>query len=641
MLQVIDVFKAYGTRTLLNGVTFQINPTSRIGLVGRNGAGKSTLFKLIMGEMEPDQGRITRMPGTAIRCLTQELHINTENTLFAEVMSALPALGDLETEEANLFAHWEELNEAQQLDACSRLAEITHMKEQLGHLEGNVSRLLTGLGFGLHEFDRLVGHFSGGWQMRINLAKVLVQGAEFLLLDEPTNHLDLEAREWLEGFLKDYPGGLLIVTHDRQFLDKVVTEIAEIELGKLTVWPGNYTKSLQMKAEAQQRLEAAAERQTKELAKQQAFVDRFRASATKSTQAKSREKQLAKIERIEVTKTDTSRLRVQFPVPPRSGRHVLSLKGVAKAFGPRVLFEALEGEIERQQRVFLLGANGMGKTTLLRLILGLETADAGTIELGGEVNIGYFSQHQLETLDPELSALQTLEKVAPITMEQTEVRGVLGRFLFQGEEAFKQVKVLSGGEKSRLALARLLLSNANFLLLDEPTNHMDIPAQLAMEQAFREYQGTLLCISHDRYLIQEVATDIWELHHGEVLVYRGNYDYYLSKRDEVRADADAKRAKRLAKAKNTPAKAVAVVNEAHVAHEQAKQAQKVSTKALSKLEKAIMAKEAEVAAVQAQVEAAATDYTQAASLGAQLQALEAELAELNTQWSALLDGATV
>jgi ATP-binding cassette, subfamily F, member 3 len=630
MLKLTNVSKAFGSRVLFEDINLQISPGSRVGLVGRNGAGKSTLFKMMMGEQEPDTGTIFRGPGSAINCLTQEPTITHGNTLMEEVQSAFPSFKEAEDEEAHLMANWDKLTEDEQMAACDRLAEIAHIKDQSGDLEAKVSRMLTGLGFERESFDRLVEHFSGGWQMRINLAKVLLQGADLLLLDEPTNHLDLEAREWLEEFLKSYQGGIVVVSHDRQFLDQVVTEIAEVELGKMAVWPGNYTQFLQLKADHIEKLQAAAQRQQKELAKQMAFVDRFRASATKSTQAKSREKQLNKVERIEPPKLDSSKMTVKFPTPPHSNREVLTIKQLSMAYGDNQLFSHVDAELERGQRIFLLGANGAGKTTFLRLVLGSEQPTGGTITLGNRVEVGYFSQHQLETLDPEHTVLQSLESMAPTAMNQTDLRSILGRFLFQGDQVHKQVKVLSGGEKSRLALARLILGGANFLLLDEPTNHMDIPAQTAMEEAFRSYEGSLLCISHDRYLIQQVATDIWELYEGHLIKYEGDYDYYLSKRDEMRQLTKRKKHVHLIPREQAPRKE-------HIVGEMPSVVGKVSRKAFNQLEKAIMAQEKVIAALHdelAQPEVQ-QDYQRLSDVGERTRAAETELASMNARWETM------
>jgi len=630
MLQLLNVSKIYGTQTVLDNVSLNITPTSRIGLVGRNGAGKSTLFRMMLGEIDPDEGSVNRYPGMTIRCLTQEPQLTPDNTLMEEVLSAFPSLGQTETEEAALLANWDNLTPDEQADACETLATLAETKEQLGHLEANASKMLTGLGFGLETFERKVSQFSGGWQMRINLAKVLLQGADFMLLDEPTNHLDLDAREWLEQFLKDYPGGLVLVTHDRLFLDKVVTEIAELELGRLSLWPGNYTQAQQHKADALEKLASAATRQAKELEKQQTFVERFRASATKSTQAKSREKQLAKVQRIEPPKTDESKLSVRFPKPPGHARDALTFTDVTKSFGEKTLFAGLNAHIERGQRVFLLGENGAGKTTLLRLVLGLETSNSGEIVAGDRVSLGYFSQHQLETLNPKHTALESIAHVAPITMDQTAIRNLLGRFLFTGERVMKPVEVLSGGEKSRLALARLILGDHNVLLLDEPTNHMDIPAQLVMEKAFKEYEGTLLCISHDRYFIEAVATHIWELYRGELIQYLGNYSYYLEKRGEFRAKVDAA----LEKAAANQVQSI----EAPSAHQQAFTAKKLSTKQLAKLEKQIMAHETKIAALEAEMAQQASNFERLQALTVELKTAQQAFADDNAAWESLVAG---
>jgi ATP-binding cassette, subfamily F, member 3 len=634
MLQLTNVTKTYGERTVLDDVTFTLSPTSRVGLVGRNGAGKSTLFHIMMGELTPEGGNVSRMPNTSIQRLTQEPQLTPGNTLIEEAMSAFPSIKRLEDDEARLLAKWDSFSEAQMMDASEELVNIGMMKETAQQAEAEVSRLLQGLGFSLVEFQQPVERFSGGWQMRINLAKVLLQKPDFLLLDEPTNHLDVEAREWLEDFLMTYTGGILLITHDRHFLDKVATEIAELELGKLTVWSGNYTKAMERKAEAIEKLQAAAERQARELEKQQAFVDRFRASATKSTQAKSREKQLAKIERIEPPKTDMRRMRVEFPAPPLSGREVLSLRGINKAYGQNILYANLQADMERGQRIFILGANGTGKTTLLKLILKEEAQDAGTITLGRDVGVGYFSQHQLETLNPKHSVLESLRDVAPVSMGDTDLRGLLGRFLFKGEEAFKKVGVCSGGEKSRLALARLVLGGSNLLLLDEPTNHMDLPAQEAMAEAFASFEGSLLCISHDRAFIQSVATDIWELYRNEVIVYEGDYAHYLDKRAERRAAVDERQAKALAKAASsrpTPK----VQEKPAVQANQAFTEKKLDLKRIGKLEKSIAKEEAELERIAQAIASKSDDFEALQVYSKEAQETQARLDALSEEWMSL------
>lgn len=630
MLQLTDVTKAFSEQTLLNAVNLRVAKDSHMALIGRNGSGKSTLLKIILNEHQPDSGEVYRAPGLRVGCLTQDPRITPGNTLEEEMKSLFSELHDVMAEEERLRTHLAEMSEEEQMKALDRMNELYVRMGQLepATLEADISRMLTGLGFSDEDKVRPVEAFSGGWQMRISLAKVLLTGADILLLDEPTNHLDLEACEWLEEFIKAYDGGIIVVSHDRHFLDAVTTETVELELGRLTVWPGNYSKHLELKAEMLEREASAVHRQQKELAKQTAFVERFRASATKSTQAKSREKQLAKIERVEITQTNNRRMRVKFAVSQVSGRQILSLKKLAKGYSTP-LFEGINAELERGQRIFLLGENGCGKTTLLRLILGLETPDAGEIAWGHNVQTGYFSQNQLDTLDPKREVFETLRDEKP-EMLQTELRAILGQFLFTGDQVFKPVEVLSGGEKSKLALAKLLLSGPNILLLDEPTNHMDIPAKEVLEDAFLNYDGSMLCISHDRHFIETLATDIWEIYQGGLIQYHGGYDYYLEKRDLFR---ERHRNEKLKKKKPVEAVSTAVVEKELTPLKQRQALQKQ----VDKLEKAIVAVEAEIAAIEADMlkPENVQDYQKLNALGEDLKAKQAHLATLTTDWESL------
>jgi ATP-binding cassette, subfamily F, member 3 len=635
-VQLNQISKRYATHDLFEGISLQIGAKSRIGLIGRNGCGKSTLLKIIMGRVEPETGSVYRAPGIHINYLSQEPRISPELTLAEEMRSVFTELNALMQEEAKLLVQMEspERSEAQHLAVARRLDEVHLAMERLDarSVDAKIGRILKGLGFTLADHQRRTAEFSGGWQMRINLAKVLLEGADILLLDEPTNHLDLEACEWLEGFLSEYPGGLVIVSHDRRFLDQVATEIAELENGKLKVWTGNYTDHLRQKAEELEQLTTAHERQQKELAQQTAFVERFRASATRSTQAKSREKQLAKIDRIEVPRHDRRRMSFRFPSPQPSGRQVLTLRNVSKAFGDKQLFQKLDADLQRQQRIFLLGANGTGKTTLLRLILGLEKPDSGEIRPGHNTHIGYFSQNQLETLDPNLSIFDTLQQACP-QLTNTELRTLLGCFLFTGEQVFKPVSVLSGGEKSKVALAKLMISGPNTLLLDEPTNHMDIPAKEVITEALLDYEGSILCISHDRYFIQELATDIWEIYNGRLLTYCGDYHYYLSKRDDLRSRFAPQSPAITAapEAENSPAPITT--------HGQNFKARKELEKQFKKLEKAIMTLETEIGPLQEQLHdpAIQQDYQKLQALSAQIEQKQHQLEVLNEQWAEVAD----
>jgi ATP-binding cassette subfamily F protein 3 len=643
-IQLNNISKSFVTHTLFNGLTLQIGAKSRVGLIGRNGCGKSTLLKLIMNQLQPDEGAIYRAPNIRINYLSQEPRITAHFTLETEMRSVFSELNALVDEEAELVRRLETLepglhSETRQLALAQRLDAVHRDMERLDarSVDARIGRILKGLGFSLADQRRKTGEFSGGWQMRINLAKVLLEGADILLLDEPTNHLDLEACEWLEGFLRDYPGGLVIVSHDRRFLDQVVTEIAELDNGVMNLWPGNYTAHLAQKAEALEHVTAAYERQQKELTRQTAFVERFRASATRSTQAKSREKQLAKIERIALPQQDKRRMAFRFPSPQPSGRQVLTLRNVGKSFGEKRLFRNLDADLQRNQRVFLLGANGSGKTTLLRLMLGLESLDSGEIRPGHNTALGYFSQNQLDTLDSGRTAFETMQDACP-KLTDTELRNLLGRFLFTGEQVFKPISVLSGGEKSKLALAKLMMSGPNTLLLDEPTNHMDISAKEVMTDALLDYEGTILCISHDRYFIQELATDIWEIYEGHLLIYGGDYDYYCFKRDAMRAQLQT----RLQSGKFADSPVKAAVPDAASASSQKSsplQARKDLEKQLKKVEKGIMTLESELVALNAQLNnpALQQDYQQLHTVSTAVEQKQKLLADLNEQWAELAD----
>jgi ATP-binding cassette subfamily F protein 3 len=400
-----------------------------------------------------------------------------------------------------------------------------------------VEKILPELGFDSDDGDRLVSAFSGGWQMRMSLGKILLQSPDVLLLDEPTNHLDLETIEWLEKYLKGLTTPMVIVSHDREFLDRLCTQIVETERGVSSTYLGNYSAYLQQKEEAQLAQLSAYERQQKELEKQQVFVDRFRASATRSTQAKSREKQLEKIERIEAPIGSVRTLHFRFPPAPRSGREVVIIENLVHTYDDKILFLDANLTVERGDRIAFLGPNGAGKSTLLRLMMGLEKPTEGTIELGKHGVIpGYFEQNQAEALDLKKSVLDTIHDEVP-DWKNEEVRTLLGRFLFSGETVYKNVEALSGGEKARLALAKMLLQPVNLLILDEPTNHLDIPAKEMMEEALQHYDGTVLIVSHDRYFISQVATKIVEIRDGQLLVYAGDYHYYLDKLEEEKFKA--------------------------------------------------------------------------------------------------------
>ena len=636
-VSLANISKSYAKRCLFEDLTLQIGHKARIGLIGRNGCGKSTLLKIIMKQQSADSGTISYSPGCHVNYLSQEPRITPTLTLEEEMQSVFSVINDLQTQEADVLEkleHSASATEAEQFKWLQRLDTIHQDMQRLEahNMDARIGRIVGGLGFTLADYQRKTGEFSGGWQMRINLAKVLLEGADILLLDEPTNHLDLGACEWLEGFLSDYPGGILLVSHDRRFLDNITTSIAELEHNKLRLWPGNYTAYLQQKAEAAENLTSAFHRQQKDLAKQTAFVERFRASATKSTQAKSREKQLNKIERIELPESASRAMGMRFPPPAPSGKDVFQVKNISKAFGDKPILTDVNATFERDHRIFLLGANGCGKTTLLRLILGQETPDTGDIKLGHNATLGYFSQSQLATLDPKLSVFTTLEQARP-DLTNTELRTHLGHFLFTGDDVFKPVSTFSGGEKSKLALAKLVLSGSNTLLLDEPTNHMDIPSKDVMADALQQFKGSILCISHDRHFIQALATEIWEIHNGQLIVYRGNYKYY-------RQNRETRQKKLSASMKTAPSKPKKPLPDLTIEQKnEAFKAKKEVEKQYKSIEKEILKTETKLAALESQLNDP-TIQQDAVKLLEASQAFETkqnELSKLNTQWATLLE----
>jgi len=539
MLRLEHISKIYPTGEVLKDVTWEVKVGDRIGLVGVNGAGKSTQLKIIMGDVEPTAGEIIRPASLHIGYLTQEFEVDPARTVREEFWTVF---GEANQTHHDLLIVQQQMETADP-EALDRLInQLDRLQRRFEALDGygldaRVEKILPELGFDSDDGDRLVSAFSGGWQMRMSLGKILLQSPDVLLLDEPTNHLDLETIEWLEKYLKGLTTPMVIVSHDREFLDRLCTQIVETERGVSSTYLGNYSAYLQQKEEAQLAQLSAYERQQKELEKQQVFVDRFRASATRSTQAKSREKQLEKIERIEAPIGSVRTLHFRFPPAPRSGREVVIIENLVHTYDDKILFLDANLTVERGDRIAFLGPNGAGKSTLLRLMMGLEKPTEGTIELGKHGVIpGYFEQNQAEALDLKKSVLDTIHDEVP-DWKNEEVRTLLGRFLFSGETVYKNVEALSGGEKARLALAKMLLQPVNLLILDEPTNHLDIPAKEMMEEALQHYDGTVLIVSHDRYFISQVATKIVEIRDGQLLVYAGDYYYYLDKLEEEKFKA--------------------------------------------------------------------------------------------------------
>ena len=545
VLRLEKISKIYPTGEVLREVTWEVKAGDRIGLVGVNGAGKSTQMRIIAGLEEPSSGQVVRQGNPRIAYLQQEFDVDPQRTVRAELFQAFGEAAEVRNRTRAVEIEMASDKAAADPDHLEELIhELGHLHERFEglhgyELEARIDKLLPTIGFTPEGAEQLVADYSGGWQMRIALGKILLQEPDLLLLDEPTNHLDVETIQWLEGYLVEQSAALVVISHDRTFLDRVCNQIVETERGISRTYLGNYSQHLEQKALEREATQAAFERQQKELAEQQAYIDRFRASATRSTQAKSREKLLDKVERVEAPIETVGGPRFRFPEPPRSGRLVAEIKDLCHSYGEQILFLGAQLEIERGDRIAFVGPNGAGKSTLLRLIMGTEAADEGVARLG-EHNViaGYFEQNQAEALDLSKTVIDTIFEAVP-DWTQTQVRSLLGNFCFSNESVFKEAGKLSGGEKARLALALMLLQPCNLLVLDEPTNHLDIPAKQMLEDALIDYEGAALLVSHDRYFISRVANTIVELRDGELVRYRGDYAYYLQKKEE---EAEATRA---------------------------------------------------------------------------------------------------
>ena len=542
MLRLEHISKIYPTGEVLKDVTWEVKPGERVGLVGVNGAGKSTQLKIISGEIEATSGEVVRPTSLRIAYLTQEFEVEPTRTVYEEFWTVFTQANATQQKMNQIHQEMEKATPKELDKLIDQLDKLQRKFEALdGYtLDAQIEKILPEMGFTTEDGDRLVSSYSGGWQMRMSLGKILLQEPDLLLLDEPTNHLDLETIEWLENYLRGINTPMVIVSHDREFLDRLCTKIVETERGISTTYLGNYSAYLQQKAETQIAQGATYERQQKEMAKQQEFIEKFRASATRSTQAKSREKQLDKVELVEAPVAGLRTLKFRFPPSPRSGREVITIKDLVHAYNSDILFLGANLTIERGDRIAILGANGAGKSTLLRMIMGMEEFDEGEVEIGKHnVMPGYFEQNQAEALDMDKTVINTIHDEVP-DWKNEQVRTLLGQFLFSGETAFKKVAALSGGEKARLALAKMLLTSANLLILDEPTNHLDIPAKEMLEEALQHYDGTVVIVSHDRYFISQAATKIVEIRDGELIIYQGDYHYYIDRIAEEKEKARQK-----------------------------------------------------------------------------------------------------
>jgi ATP-binding cassette subfamily F protein 3 len=536
MITLNHVQKQFGSNVLFRDCSLQIGVRDRVGLIGPNGAGKTSLFRMILGEESIDGGEILIAKGVKMGYLPQEVIAFKGNTVLDEVLKSLTSITSLQDKMKILEEELSSIGDPKEQERLAR--EYGKLQERytlLGGygLEAEAKRILQGLGFKERDFNRLTDELSGGWRMRIALAKILLQSPDLLLLDEPTNHLDLVSLIWLEEFLINYPGAMVIVSHDRVFLNHLIDWIAEIEAQKIDLYYGNYDHYLEEKEARGRILEATYKTQQRKIEQTERFIERFRAKNTKSSQVQSRIKMLEKIERVELPEKKKE-IRFHFPAPQRSGHKVAEVKNLHKSYGETVVYQGIGLHLYRGDKVALVGPNGAGKSTLLKILAGVLDFEQGEVILGMDVTRAYFAQHQFDILRPENTVFEELLSIAT-DESQTELRTILGTFLFSGDDVEKKVSVLSGGEKSRLVLAKMLLKPANFLLLDEPTSHLDISSRNVLEMALKQFQGTICLITHDRHLINEIANKVIEIDQGNPHIYPGNYDYYLYKKQQIQS----------------------------------------------------------------------------------------------------------
>ena len=631
MISLDNLTISYGGWTLFDGISFMINPKDRIGLVGKNGAGKTTLLRVITGEQQPTEGAVTINGECSIGYLPQQMRVADTTTLIAETAKAFDEVLKIEADIERLTAEIGSRTDYESEEYANLIHRLNDANDRYHILGGDtrdadIERTLLGLGFKRSDFERPTREFSGGWRMRIELAKLLLKRPSIFLLDEPTNHLDIESIQWLEDYLKNYNGAVLLISHDRAFLDNVTTRTVEISLGKAYDYKVPYSKYVVLRAERRAQQMAAYENQQRLIEKTEEFIEKFRYKPTKSNQVQSRIKQLDRLERIEVDEEDLSRLNIKFPPAPRTGQIVAEVKGVGKAFGEKRIFSGAEFTIERGQKIALVGRNGEGKTTFARMLIGELEQSEGEIKLGANVNIGYYAQNQDDLMDGEFTVFDTLDRVA-VGDIRTRLRDILGAFLFRGEDIEKKVKVLSGGERSRLAMARLMLEPYNLLVLDEPTNHMDMRSKDILKDALQKFDGTVVVVSHDREFLDGLVDRIYEFRDGGVREYLGDIWYFLEKR-KVESLQDIERHDKPA----TTPKSTESATAGKLSYEQKKEQEKL----IRKLRKAVESIEEETAKVEKQIAeydarfAVATEYN--ADDYAKYNALKEQYDHLMHEW---------
>lgn len=590
MLNVHNLSVSFQGEYLFEEVAFMLNAGDRVGLIGKNGAGKSTMLKLLSRELKPDSGTIAADKDVRIGFLKQDIDFVKGRTILEEAYQAFSEIKTLEQKLDDIHHQIETRTDYESEsyhNLLDMLSDYTHRFDLIGgyQYQGETEKVLLGLGFQRSDFDKLTDSFSGGWRMRIELAKLLLQNNDILLLDEPTNHLDIESIIWLEQFLTTYSGAVVIVSHDKMFLDNVTNRTIEISVGKIYDYPKPYSKFLELRQEIREQQLASQKNQEKKIQQTEKLIEKFRAKASKASMAQSLIKKLDKIDRIEVDEEDNAVMNVRFPVSVTPGKVVLEIDDVSKSYGEKEVLSHVSLLVERGSKIAFVGQNGQGKTTLAKMIIG-ETDYQGTIKLGHNVQLGYFAQNQADYLDGELTVLDTMYHAADDT-NRMKIRDILGSFLFRGDEVDKKVKVLSGGERNRLALAKMLLSDFNVLVMDEPTNHLDIKSKNVLKKALQQFEGTLIIVSHDRDFLQGLTDKVYEFKNKNIKEYLGDIDFYL----EQRAVANFREMEQQKETLSTPTKAAA--NAEKLSFEQQKQ-QKAAQNKLNKIENQIAALEEEL-----------------------------------------------
>ena len=628
MLNVHNLSVSFQGEYLFEEVAFMLNAGDRVGLIGKNGAGKSTMLKLLSRQLKPDSGTIAADKDVRIGFLKQDIDFVKGRTILEE---AYQAFGEIKTLEQKLDDIHHQIEPRTDYESESyhnlldMLSDYTHRFDLIGGYlyQGETEKVLLGLGFQRSDFDKLTDSFSGGWRMRIELAKLLLQNNDILLLDEPTNHLDIESIIWLEQFLTTYSGAVVIVSHDKMFLDNVTNRTIEISVGKIYDYPKPYSKFLELRQEIREQQLASQKNQEKKIQQTEKLIEKFRAKASKASMAQSLIKKLDKIDRIEVDEEDNAVMNVRFPVSVTPGKVVLEIDNVSKSYGEKEVLSHVSLLVERGSKIAFVGQNGQGKTTLAKMIIG-ETDYQGTIKLGHNVQLGYFAQNQADYLDGELTVLDTMYHAADDT-NRMKIRDILGSFLFRGDEVDKKVKVLSGGERNRLALAKMLLSDFNVLVMDEPTNHLDIKSKNVLKKALQQFEGTLIIVSHDRDFLQGLTDKVYEFKNKNIKEYLGDIDFYL----EQRAVANFREMEQQKETVSAPTKAAA--NAEKLSFEQQKQ-QKAAQNKLNKIENQIAALEEELKQMDVQMGLGvqSNDYYK------EYEQKKKMLEELMTEWENLM-----